>query len=81
MLQQSFAELSRDEQLLIQQYKDVFYFLLRLTDVELELVKNDLCRLAPGPDLNVQYAIVQQRHICLTDLKEFFKTFTETPSD
>lgn len=54
-----------------------FSILINLIDIEIKAVKESLCNQAIGPDLIIQYAITQQRLVCLQDLQKFFKTLQE----
>lgn len=47
--------------------------LYQLIDLEIDVVKANLCCLTVNPNLPLEYAIAQQRLISLQDLKEFFK--------
>ena len=73
MLQLSYNVLDRNEQLILIQHTEPLLVLQHLAEEELKLVEHDLYSLTPGPDLTLQYAIAQQRRICLIDLIEFFK--------
>ena len=77
MLKLSYDVLDRNEQLILIQNLEPLLILQALAEKELKSVEVDLYSLTPGPDLNLQYAITQQRRICLLDLVEFFKTLIE----
>lgn len=77
MIQLSYNVLDRNEQLILIQHTESLLILQHLAKEELKLVEHDLYSLTPGPDLNLQYAIAQQRRICLLDLIEFFKSLAE----
>lgn len=74
MLKLSYDVSDRSTQLVLTQNSEPLVVLQALAERELKLIDVDLCSLTPGPDLNLQYAITQQRRICLVDLIEFFKT-------
>ena len=77
MIQLSYNILDRNEQLILIQNSEPLLILQSLTEAELKLVEYDLYSLIPGPDLNLQYAITQQRRVCLIDLIEFLKMIIE----
>jgi len=47
--------------------------LYELITAEILSVKQELCTLAPGATIALEYAIIQQRLISLQDLEDFFK--------
>lgn len=77
MLQLSFDTSPVEAQMVLSTNTEVFWILQNLVKIEIEAVKNDICMLAIGPDLQLKYAIAQQRLICLQDLEQFFKTLLE----
>ncbi len=77
MLSLVYETSDRHEQLVLTQNLEPFLILRALAEKELEAVEVSLCSLTPGPDLNLEYAITQQRRICLIDLIQFFKTLIE----
>lgn len=77
MLQLSYNVASPELQLVLLKDPEILYVLLELIKKEIKAVEIDMCNLTPGPDLTLQYAITQQRRICLTDLEAFFRTLQE----
>ncbi len=72
MLQGSYSQLDGVGKLSIQATSQSSV-LLGLIETEIGYVKEALCNLTPGPDLTLEYAISQQRLLCLFDLKDFFE--------
>ncbi len=77
MLRHSYEELDSANRIMLVQDSTSLVILQTLATAELKSVEESLCSLSPGPNLNVEYAITQQRRICLVDLIEFFKTLIE----
>lgn len=71
MLRVSYEELDAAEKLGLISIanNDTLYMLI---DIEIGMVKAELCALTPGLGLDIPYAIIQQRLISLQDLKAFF---------
>lgn len=76
MLQHSYREIDDAEKLVLGQisHTQVLYHML---DIEIALVVDALCNLTPGDQLDLMYAITQQRLIALRDLKDFFNEVKE----
>ena len=77
MLQNSYAVLDKANQMMLVQDNVSLVILQSLANAELKTVEENLCSMVVGPDLNLEYAITQQRRICLVDLIAFFKTLME----
>lgn len=73
MLKDSYANLSGAEKLGLLEVVNSS-ILIQLIDMEVENVKHQLIHCVPGPGMELEYAIVQQRLISLGDLKNFFKS-------
>lgn len=77
MLQSSYDELQTEFKIIVSGDMSVLLILQKLTETELAIVETDLCNLSISPELVLQYAITQQRYVCLKDLREFFRTLQE----
>ena len=76
MLQHSYREIDAAEKLSVATIAHTL-ILYKLIDIEIELVVDALCNLTPGDQLDLMYAVTQQRLIALRDLKDFFNGIKE----
>ncbi len=76
MFQHSYREIDAAEKLGVATiaHTPILYTLI---DIEIALVVDALCNLTPGNQLDLMYAVTQQRLIALRDLKDFFEQVKE----